>query len=63
MIQQPTRTRCVRFAQGQTRRPETEYRDCQKCLRRSPMYEKGLYADTTGLGFWNTSKPEEEKVS
>lgn len=62
-VRQSTLTRRVRFAEDQTHRPEAEYRDCQKCLRRSPMYKKGLYADTTGLGFWNTSKPEDEEVS
>lgn len=39
-------------------RPEAEYRDQEEYCRGSTGYKPGRFADTTGLGFMDTSDPE-----
>ncbi|KAJ9618899.1 hypothetical protein H2203_008715 [Taxawa tesnikishii (nom. ined.)] len=53
------RERQVRFV-DHGHRPESRYRNWRKFRRGHPEYAPGRYADYTGEGFVDTSKPEEE---
>ncbi|MCJ1410616.1 hypothetical protein MMC19_004702 [Ptychographa xylographoides] len=55
--------RSARFDESQEHRYPTQYRDTAEYNRPHRRYTPGRYADTTGLGYYNTADPEADRHS
>lgn len=54
-------SRRVQFANLDSHRRESTYRDQTEYRRRSSRYEPGRYADRSGRGFYNTNDPVRDR--